>query len=170
MGKLLTEIENVFVFLAIGSSFLLVCLTTADAGGRYLLNWPISGAYELSETYLMPILFYFAICYGYRKGVNIRVTFMVRHLPPRVKLGVNYFVQVVSILYGVCLFIAGGVYTYQRFGEILILPEFNVPLWPAFAVVPVGVFFMTLRMGMDLWQVKSGKSGLFIEDEETSVT
>jgi len=167
MDKLLTKIENAFIFLAIVSSLLLVCLTTADAGGRYLLSWPISGVYEISEKYLMAFLFYFAICYAYRKGVNIRVTFMVRYLPPQVKLGVNYLVQIISILYGVCLFVVGAMHTLQRMGEILILTEFSIPLWPAFMIVPLGVFFMTLRMIMDLWQVKKGKSGLFVEEDES---
>jgi len=168
MDKLLTKIENTFMSLAVASSLLLVCLTTADAGGRYLLDWPISGAYEISEKYLMAFLFYFGICYAYRKGVNIRVTFMVRLLPPQVKLGINYCVQIISILFGVCLSVAGAIHVLQRVDEILILPEISIPLWPAFMIIPVGVFFMTLRMLMDLWQVKKGKSGLFADEDESS--
>ena len=39
--------------LAMVALFVMMCLTTVDAVCRYLLNSPITGAYEITEKYLM---------------------------------------------------------------------------------------------------------------------
>jgi len=171
INKLLYSIERVSTFLAFVSLFVIVCLTTADAGGRYLFSWPIPGAYEITERYFMVFSFFFAICYAYRTGANIRVTFVVDHLPRQVRLTLNYLVQLLSFFFGVILFLASIIFTLGRIRNSLIIGlDITIPLAPAYIVVVVGLFFMTLRMLLDLWQVKTGKSGLFIEEQETTTS
>ena len=53
MQKLLNGSELVMVYVSSLSTFVLMLLTTADAGGRYLFNRPITGAYEITCNYLM---------------------------------------------------------------------------------------------------------------------
>jgi TRAP-type C4-dicarboxylate transport system permease small subunit len=170
MRKLVISIENVLTFLALASTFIMVCLTTADAGGRYFLNRPITGSYEITEKYLMVASVFLAVCYAYREGANVRVTFIVDRLPPRVKLPVNYFAQIFSILYSVFLLVATIPHTLKVIADGLILSILDIPLGPAHMIVPVGLFFMSLRMLLDFWQVKKGKSGLFKELEEKDST
>ena len=97
--KLLNAIERMFTFLAMIFAFIMVCLTAADAMGRYFLNKPISGVYEITENYLMIFAIYFAFAYAYHEGANIRITFFVSRLPSQAKLVINYFVQIFSILF-----------------------------------------------------------------------
>ena len=78
--------------------------------GRYLFNRPITGAYEITTNYLMIAAVFLGVSYGYRQGAYIRVTFLVDHLPGAVKLVVNHFVQMLSVVYGVLLVIA----TYKQ--------------------------------------------------------
>ena len=167
MDKWFRRIEKVFTILAIASAFIMVCLTTVDAGGRYLLNMPITGAYEISEKYLMVFCVFFALGYAYREGANIRVTFLVSRLPPRAKLVVNYFAQIVSILLVMVLFVSATITNLNRISNVLELTQKLVfPLWPAYMVIPVGLLFLSLMMVLDLWQVKKGKSGLFKEESD----
>ena len=44
MLRLLRGCERVMLFISALSTFVLMLLTTADAGGRYLFNRPITGA------------------------------------------------------------------------------------------------------------------------------
>src|SRR5262249_52678770 len=37
--------------------FCLMALTTADVVGRYILNWPIRGAFEITELLLLTLIF-----------------------------------------------------------------------------------------------------------------
>ncbi len=73
--------ELVLVYASVLAAIAMMCLTSADALSRYLLNRPIMGAYEITEKYLMvaadlsrPLL-----CLS-RRGVFIRVTFLVDRL------------------------------------------------------------------------------------------
>jgi TRAP-type C4-dicarboxylate transport system permease small subunit len=168
MQKLLNGCELVMLYLSTMSAFVLMLLTAADAGGRYLFNRPIIGAYEISTNYLMIAAVFLAVCYGYREGAYIRVTFLADYLPGKVKLVVNYFVQVVSMLYGVLLIIA----TYQQvlrvFSEHTTLSSLEfIPLWPACLIVPIGLFFMSLAMLLDIRKVRKGESFLFKEESPT---
>ena len=75
----------------------MMCLTTADALSRYLFNRPITGAYEITEKYLMVATIFLGVCYAYRGGVFIRVTFLVDHLPRAVKLLAHYLAHLLSM-------------------------------------------------------------------------
>jgi len=168
MRKLFNSCESVLTYLAIGSTFIMMCLTTADALGRYLLNWPIAGAYEITEKYLMTMTIFLGFSYAYREGFLIRVTFLMDRLPKQVKLVVNHLVQIISILYGAILVVTTMKRTFQTMDSGTALGNVNLPLWPAYLMVPIGLFFMTLLMLMDLRQVKTGTSHLFKEETPTA--
>jgi TRAP-type C4-dicarboxylate transport system permease small subunit len=154
-------------YLAIAAAFVMMCLTSADALGRYVFNWPIAGAYEIIEKYLMTMTIFLGFSYAYRQGFLIRVTFLADHLRGQVKLLIQYFVQGVSILYGCLLVVTTLKRTFQTVASGTMLGNVALPLWPAYLVVPVGLFFMTLFMILDLRQVRAGKSHLFQEESPT---
>jgi len=91
--------ERLLTLVAALATFIMMLLTTADAFGRYLLNRPILAAYELTTNYLMVAAIFLAMPYAYRLGANIRVTFLAERLRGKVKLAIDYAVQIVSILY-----------------------------------------------------------------------
>jgi len=167
IGKSLHAIEKAFTFLAMTSAFIMVCITTADALGRYFLNQPISGAYEITENYLMIFAIYFALAYAYHEGANVRITFLVSRLPSQTKLVINYFVQIFSILFIAFLFVSATRMNLGRLGEIMELSKtLRLPIWPAYLIISLGLLFLSLLVLLDLRQVKRGKSGLFKESSE----
>ena len=128
-----------------------------------------STVYEITTNYLMIAAVFLAVCYGYRAGAYIRVSFLADHLPRKVRLYVNYFVQGVSMLYGVLLIVA----TYQQ--ALRVIPDQTtlssldfIPLGPAYMIVPVGLFFMSLMMLLDIRKVRKGESSLFSEESPTA--
>lgn len=166
MDRLLEKIEQkVLLPVAIVSIFIMTCLTTFDAGGRYLLNWPIPGSYELTEKFLMVACFYFAVSYAYREGMNIRITLLVTRLPNSMRLFLNYIIQIIAILYCSSLCITAFMCNLPRLNEKVYLTQYTLPLMPIYISVPIGLMLLTLRMILDLWQIKDGKSGLFKEEE-----
>ncbi len=169
MQRFLDGWERMMLYISTVTTFILMLLTTADAGGRYLLNWPITGAYEISTNYLMILLVFMAMSYTYREGAHIRVTFLVDRLPAKVKLIVNYIVQMVSVIIGVLFVIATyqqALLTMETHTTLSSLPF--VPQGPAYFIVPAGLFFMSLAMLLDLRKVRKGKSSLFKEESPTS--
>jgi TRAP-type C4-dicarboxylate transport system permease small subunit len=166
MYKLIDKCDNLMVLLALVSTFVMTCLTTADTVMRYVFNRPIIGAFEITGAYLMMATVFFSVSYAYRRGACIRVTFLVDRLPNQVKIAVNYGVQILSLLFGIVFLIATAKRTFLTFSTHTTLSNLDfLPLWPGYAVVPLGLFFMSLRMLLDLPKVKTGKSALFQEEE-----
>jgi len=163
LRKILNRTENISLYLACASTFIMMCLVTADAAGRYIFNRPISGADEFTEKYLMVATVFFGVCYAYRGGAFIRVTFLVDRLPLQVKIAVNYFVQAISVLLGIMFVIATvkrAVLTFIDGTTMVVIP---VPLGPAYVLVPIGFFLLSLPLILDFPRIKTGKSDLFKE-------
>ena len=80
LAKWLWRCELALLYAGILATFAMMCLTSADALSRYLLNRPIMGAYEITEKYLMVAAIFLGLSYAYRGGVFIRVTFLVDRL------------------------------------------------------------------------------------------
>ncbi len=166
--KWLNACERFMLYVSAASTFFLMLLTTADAGGRYLFNSPISGVYEITTDYLMVAAVFLGATYAYREGAYIRVTFLADHLPGKIKLAVDYMVQAFSMFYGALLVYA----TYQqtlvtRASHTALSSVESVSLWPAYALIPLGLLMMSLDMLFVLRKVKAGKSPLFREDNPT---
>jgi len=165
MVKWLSGVEKVFTWLSIASVFVMVCLTAADSMGRYFLNLPITGAYEITEKYIMIFAVYFAVAYAYREGANIRVTLLVSRLPAKVTLVLNSVVQIFSTLLIVFLFFCATRMNLSRMGEVIAFSKkLSLPLWPAYVIISLGLLLMSLLMFTDIGQVKRGKSSLFKEE------
>jgi len=161
MRRWLDGCERVLTLVAVLATFSMMVLTTADAAGRYLLNRPILAAYELTTSYLMVAVVFLAMPYAYRQGANIRVTFLVDRLGRTPRLVVNHAVQIISVVYCGALVLA----TFQQARHILTtkttFATLDLPLWPGYMVVSVGLFLTTLMMLVDLGEVRTGRSSLF---------
>lgn len=165
--KLLNAIENVLTYSAIVTTFIMMCLMTADAILRYIFHWSIVGAYEISEKYLMVGTVFLGLCYAYRRGTYIRVTFLIDRFPPKVKAIVNHFVQVFCILIGLVLLVRTVQQALYTISSGLTLSVLTFPVGPAYVIVPVGLFFLCLLMLLDLPRVRKGESSLFKEESQT---
>jgi TRAP-type C4-dicarboxylate transport system permease small subunit len=153
--------ERILTSVATAAAFAMMLLTTADAGGRYLLNRPILVALEVTTNYLMVAAIFLALPYAYRQGANIRVTFLVERLGRRPRLVIDHLVQIISIVYCGALVFAtwGQVRNMFTTGTLFATVEF--PTWPGHALVSVGLLLLTLMMLLDLREVRKGRSSLF---------
>ncbi len=166
--KWLLRCDAVLVWLAVLATFALMLLTTADAASRYLLNSPITGAYEITEKYLMVAGTFLGFAYAYRRGVFIRVTFLVDRLPPALKLLCNYLAQIISLVFCAIVVFATAREALRATAEGTTLSTLPIPVAPAYFLVPVGFLAMTVFMLLDLTRVHTGQSALFREDQPTS--
>src|SRR5262245_60700991 len=161
MRRWLDGAERIMTMVAAAATFFMMLLTTADAGGRYLFNRPILAAYELTTNYLMVAAVFLALPYAYRQGANIRVTFLVDRLSGATRLAVDYVVQIVSILYSAALVVATWRQTRHVLATGTTFATLDLPMWPAYLVVFLGLLLTTLLLLADLGQVRKGRSSLF---------
>ena len=163
MQRLLHRCEWALTLAAAFATFVMMLLTTADAGGRYLFNRPILVAYELTTNYLMTAVVFLALPFAYRQGANIRVTFLVERLGRRSRLVIDHLVQLVSIVYcGALVYATWGQARHVR-STGTTFATLDLPLWPAHVLVCLGLFVTTLLMLGDLREVRRGRSSLFTD-------
>lgn len=160
INRLLQSIEKVLLGLSLGAFAVMVLLTTADTLGRYLLNSPITFAYELTEKYLMPMGVFLAFSYGYRNDVFIRVNFFLEKMPDGVQMVLDHVAQLATI--GYCVFL--GYSTLQQaikgLADGSTLSNLPLLLSPSYFIIPIGILAMTVLVIVDLRKVKDGQSRL----------
>ena len=161
LRALLGFCERLVTLVAVVATALMMVLTTADAVGRYVFNRPILVAYELTTNYLMVVAVFLAMPFAYRQGANIRVTFLADRLPRPARLAVNHVVQVISIVYGGALVVATWQQTQHIFATGTMFTIVDLPLWPGYAAVTVGLLITSVLMLIDLPEVRRERSSLF---------
>ena len=165
LGKWLWRCELVLLHAGVLAAFVMMCLTSADALSRYLLNRPISGAYEITEKYLMVAAIFRGLSYAYRGGVFIRVTFLVDRLPAPLKLLADYFAHLVSLAFCLIVLVATTQQALRALHDDTTLSALPILVGPAYSLVPLGFLALTVLMLVDLPRVHSGQSYLLREEE-----
>ncbi|MCD6675368.1 MAG: TRAP transporter small permease [Burkholderiaceae bacterium] len=136
----------------------MMLLVSADALGRFVLHSPITGAYELTEDYLMVILVFLGLSYSYRKGAFVRVTSFTRFFPRRLRLVLER-VSAAAAAVVVGAIAAGG---FDMTVHAIRIGEFSsnllqYPLAPAYALVVVGCALLALRLLQSLFAAPSSE-------------
>jgi TRAP-type transport system small permease protein len=162
MEKWLLKIDRILLVVAMVALFMMMCLTTVDAVCRYLLNSPITGAYEITEKYLMLIAIFLGMSFTYRGAAFIRVTILMDRLPNSMKIPINHLAQVFSIVYCAILIVGTFQYAIRLFHQGTTLGSiYSLPQWIGAAFIPVGLFLLGLFLVIDLPRVRKGASALF---------
>jgi len=156
------------LYLGVLATCLMMCLTSADALSRYILNRPIVGAYEITEKFLMVAAIFLGLSYAFRGGVFIRVTFLVDRLPPAWKLLASYLAHLLSIAFCIIILIATTQQAVRSLSDNTTLSTLPVLVGPAYWLVPAGFLALTVAMILDLRRVRTGESFLFKEEAPPS--
>jgi TRAP-type C4-dicarboxylate transport system permease small subunit len=115
----------------------------------------------------MVTMVFLGLCYAYRGGAYIRVTFLVEHLPSTVRIVLDYLAQVFSIAYGALLAVATTQQFLRVVSDRMTLSTVDIPVAPAYLLVPVGLFLLSVLMLLDLPRVRKGESPLFKDASPT---
>jgi TRAP-type C4-dicarboxylate transport system permease small subunit len=164
VGKVLWRCELALVYTSVTATIGIMGLTSADALSRYLFNRPITGAYEITEKYLMVAAIFLGLSYAYRGGVFIRVTFLVDRLPRPLQLWVNYAAHLASLLFCAITLVATSQQALRGLHEETTLSALPLLVGPAYCLVPLGFFALTILMLIDFTRIRSGRSYLFREE------
>jgi TRAP-type C4-dicarboxylate transport system permease small subunit len=156
------------IHVGVLAAFLMMCLTSADALSRYLLNQPILGAYEIAEKYLMVATVFLGLSYAYRGGGLIRVTFLVDRLPAPVKLLADYVAHLVSLGFCGIMLVATTQQAVRALSDQTTLSALPILVGPAYSLVPLGFLALTIVILIDLGRVHTGRSWMFASEAPTA--
>ena len=130
----------------------LMLFAAAEIIGRYFFNAPIPGHVEIVELIMVGVVF-LGLAYTQLQNGHIRMQILQK----RIFRGRSYYVaEAVILLLSLVVF---AMITRSSFLETLDAYEFgditsyiNWPTWPAKMCVPLGCFFLCVRLFMQLVQ------------------
>ena len=142
----------------------LMTVIIVDVTGRYLLNWPLFGALDLS-TVLLVLVVACAIGYGGRTGAHVTADMVSTLVGPRFEFYSGVAVKIVATaivsLWSWRLFVTGNV--ARRLGESTQL--LNIPFEPIYKALSFGVGIYALVLAIEtIVLIRTGKVPLLLDE------
>lgn len=140
------KIELFFLRISQLALLIMMLLTTADAISRYIMHSSITGAYEVTEYYLMIILVFVSISYVQNVDGHIRIDVFFSRISKRFQAYLNTMFYVVAGTYFFFIGYQGLITTIEAFSNGLVMPGLiDFPVWLSYIWVPVGSFLIIIR-------------------------
>ncbi|KAA2314939.1 TRAP transporter small permease [Pseudooceanicola sediminis] len=137
-------------------TFVVMCLVVANALLRFLVNAPIAGTLELTESAL-PLIIFLSLALTQWQGGHIKVVLLTQHLPA----GGQRAFKALAMLLGALLFAwaayAGFLMALKSwsYGE-LERGAIRFPIWPIKFAVFFGLSMLSLQFLIDALLVAAG--------------
>jgi TRAP-type C4-dicarboxylate transport system permease small subunit len=124
----------------------LIAVTATDVVGRYILNAPLSGAFEMTEL-LLGALVFAALPLVSRSGSHVEVDLLVAVLPDGVNRVLGFFAATVSALVLVFFGWRLALLGVQQFHDGARSVSLGFPYWP-FAALGMASCLMAAVFGL----------------------
>jgi C4-dicarboxylate transporter DctQ subunit len=152
INKWATRIDTGVNFIG---AILIAFVMFMSAGGiimRYFFNKPIYGKVEITELVMAAIVF-FGLAYTQKLGGHVRMSFVIEKF---IKGGSYHIAEAFTLLLSLFTFIILTVTTLDSTLYDLkfhgITPNLYLPVWPSKMAVPVGCFFLCIRLAIQFTQ------------------
>ncbi|HUU71007.1 MAG TPA: TRAP transporter small permease [Burkholderiales bacterium] len=150
INRLAWRVENALSLVSAALILFAMLLVSAEVISRKFFNTPIPGQLELGELLMPPIIF-LAIAYTQSTGGHVRMTLVIDHMPPAWRHVMEIAVKLLAIAIYAVLFFYSTKYAYRtwQFQDVTMSPPYFL-IWPSAAMVPIGIFLVTLRVYLEV--------------------
>lgn len=155
VNSFLSEVNKFGSLTAAVVLFGMMWLISADVIGRYVLNSPVLGTFEIVSIFMAMVIF-LGLAYAQEKKRHIYISFVLSHMSAIIRRRLEF----VQLLAG---FFAAGLLAWYCLPNILVswqtqevwMGVLQVPYWPGKAAVGVGVTLLCIRFMVDLVHLAS---------------
>lgn len=145
--KWFQKIETLSLWLSYTALTVMMILTSFDAISRYVFKQSITGAYEVTEMYLMVILVFLSLSYVQKVDGHIRLDILFERLPQRFRDYFNIFFYALGSVFFFFIGYQGLLMTMNAWKNNLIASGLiDLPLWLSYIWIPIGSFLITVRL------------------------
>lgn len=145
LEKRIRRVTNALCYIGMILLVVLMFLGTFDVFGRYFLNKPIKGAYEISEILLAGIVF-FGLAYALSVGGHVAVESFVALFRPRTKAIVGIITSLFSLIIFILIGWQGAELAMKSWETHRLIDVLSVPIAPFQLLVPVGALSVCLEL------------------------
>ncbi|SEI90882.1 TRAP-type C4-dicarboxylate transport system, small permease component [Bhargavaea ginsengi] len=161
-----------FVCLRISQVALLgmMLLTSLDAFSRYIFNQSITGAYEITEMYLMVITVFLSMSYVLKEDGHIRLDILFDRFSSKVQGMLNIIFYILGAALMIVIGYLGLQSTMEALDKNLVASGLiDFPLWLSYIWVPVGAFLIAIRFLILCVFILTGRPHGKPADEEVDI-
>lgn len=143
----LGRLDACLAALAAACLLAMMGVTFVDVFMRYALNAPLRWSFDLITNYLLTASFFFGFAFALGRNEHVAVDYFARSLPPSLyHWGVGVGFLVASLMFAVVIWL-GAAETWHAWVENeSLMGAYVWPVWPAKAVIPIGLIPLLLRM------------------------
>lgn len=150
--------EKLEEYLMVAMVMLMTALIFIQVIMRYIFGNSLAWSEELSR-YLFLWSIWLGASYGIKTQGHIRLTVLTSRLSPRIQDIVGVIVYIIWFLFVLFLVVKG----YELVAKIYVSGQTSIalrlPMWIAYASVPVGCTLMSFRMLQNEYQVFKNRKG-----------
>lgn len=153
------RVEQFIANLGLVGLAIMMVVITANAVSRYLFDNPITGTYELTELYLMPMAIFLTAAYLQRNGGNINVDILYDRLPDDAQLFVDLIGRVSAlVIFSAIAYSAGTEFWSGYVQGLRSVGVISFPIYLSWFVMAVGLFALAVRL---VFQIGSNLLGAY---------
>jgi len=143
--KIINSLSQALNVLAIGVLVVMMLLTVADVGMRYVLRHPIVGSVELTE-FMMVFVVFLGLAWCAVRGRHVKVDLFLSRFSPRVQAIVDSITYIGSL--GIFVIIAWRslLESFSVWQMHLVSTILKVPMFPFYWVLTLGCAVLCLVM------------------------
>ncbi len=136
--KIIRSITRVLLAIAATVLTAMMLLTAVDVVMRYIVNRPISGAFELTE-YMMALFVPFSIVYCAEQKGHVSVELLIKRFPEFVQRGVGLLTSLLTMLFAALIAWQNLLYIGETYADKLTSSVLLIPAFPFIAPVAIGI-------------------------------
>ena len=145
-------------YLGAVSLFCMMCLTAADVLGRYVLNSPITGTFELTEFMVLILIFSF-LAHAQANKAHVTVDLILSRFPKTFRVYVELFNHAISLALMVLIVWIGAQRALELKEVAEASPNLGIPVYPFAFFLVLGCIVMCIEYIRDLIRTVKSKKG-----------
>lgn len=138
LTKIIHSVTQVLLAVAAAVLVGMMLLTAIDVVMRYIVNRPISGAFELAE-YMMAIFVPFCIVYCAEQKGHVSVELLLKRFPKSVQKSVGFLTSLLTLLFAVFISWQNVLYIGETYSDKLTSAVLLIPAYPFIVPVAIGI-------------------------------
>ncbi|MPW25594.1 TRAP transporter small permease subunit [Alkalibaculum sp. M08DMB] len=158
MQKISMTINRIASYISATIMFILTIWTVLDVAGRYLLNKPVRGTYEITELALVLIVF-FGLGYAQHRDDHVVIDLLYTKFPKKLRFIVYEFGIILSIVISILMTWRLYLYGIRMQSGNYVTSVLSIPLYPVviFAVIGSICFLLSLISSLFTFNKSEGE-------------
>lgn len=149
--KYFDKLEVILLRFSQFALLVMMVLTSLDALSRYFFSYSITGAYEITERYLMIILVFLSMSYVLKIDGHIRLDILFERFSSKIQRGLNIVFYTLIAMFAFFMGYESLLMTINAFKNNLIMAGLiDFPLWLSYIWIPIGSFVLLIRLVMSI--------------------